>query len=223
MSGKDLFTTLTSYCSRKEYESQVETTKKSYAINFKDDYPLNIKNLFSTIGSFAFRSLVCQYNQMNFYTCKEIKDKEFIVERVQVSRKVSNKSFDDLKISYENMICFEIGIGESDVIQSRKHRVTLTSCSCQFNLSWGLPCRHMIRVHFHTNWLFWDKVTKHVINSQWLVKKRFRFLQVVLKVRDCQLLQSTILQQGKKNWMIGLRCWLSVPRKQRVVPNRQST
>jgi len=29
----------------------------------------------------------------------------------------------------------------------------------------------MIRVHFHTNWQFWDLVPKKVINSQWLVKK----------------------------------------------------
>ena len=173
MSGKELFSTLTSYCSRKEYESQIETTKKAYTMNFKDDYPLHIKNLFSTIGSFPFRSLICQYNQMNFYTCQKIEDETYIVERVKVSQQVSNKSFNDLKISYENMICMEIGVGENNVIHPRQHKVTMTSCSCQFHLSWGLPCRHMIRVHFHTNWLFWDLVPKHVINSQWLVKKNY--------------------------------------------------
>ena len=53
---------------------------------------------------------------MNFYTCQQIEDETFIVERVKVSQQVSNKSFDDLKTSYENMICMEIGVSENDVI-----------------------------------------------------------------------------------------------------------
>jgi len=43
MSGQELLQILNSYSTRKQYESLIETVKKSYECNFKDGYPSNIK------------------------------------------------------------------------------------------------------------------------------------------------------------------------------------
>lgn len=43
------------------------------------------------------------------------------------------------------------------------HKTSLRSCSCQYPLLWGLPCRHMLRVMFHLGQVLsgdnnsWDK------------------------------------------------------------------
>ena len=170
MSGQELLQILNSYSTRKEYESLIETEKKCYECNFKDDYPLHIKNLRSRIGSFPFRSLICQFNQMNFYSCQHSENDTFIVERFQ-SVNDNQKGNSNFTVSNENMLCNEIGLGGSKVITSRKHRVTLTTCSCQFYLSWGLPCRHMLRVHFQKNWNSWLVVENEIINLNWFVKQ----------------------------------------------------
>lgn len=68
----------------KEYESLIETEKKSYEYNFflllSSAYK---KFAFKYIGSFPFRSLICQYNQMNFYSCQQSHNDTYIIERFQ--------------------------------------------------------------------------------------------------------------------------------------------
>jgi len=61
------------------------------------------------------------------------------------------------KLTNEEVNIIDSVLG-SAIVPYKKHVVTTSSCSCQFHENWGLPCRHMLRVHFHLNWQLFDDV-----------------------------------------------------------------
>ena len=46
----------------------------------------------------------------------------------------------------------ETDFGTSLLPSGKEHRTTLRGCSCQFQLCWGLPCRHMFVVAHYLSW-----------------------------------------------------------------------
>jgi hypothetical protein len=46
----------------------------------------------------------------------------------------------------------DYGCSFDGAAERRQHRTTMKHCSCQFQKSWGLPCRHMFSVAHHLSW-----------------------------------------------------------------------
>ena len=57
MSGSELVATLNSYSTRKDFESEIECERKTYATNFKDCYPKPIKDIYSLTSLFYLERL----------------------------------------------------------------------------------------------------------------------------------------------------------------------
>ena len=57
MSGSEFVATLNSYSTRKDFESEIECERKTYATNFKDCYPKPIKDIYSLTSLFYLERL----------------------------------------------------------------------------------------------------------------------------------------------------------------------
>ena len=164
MSGSELVATLNSYSTRKDFESEIECERKTYATNFKDCYPKPIKDIYKLIGTFPFRTLICQHNQLSYYDCDESgEDGVFLVKRQSSTLCTKSPTREDGMLTKQEALRLEAGIGNCTIFNYRTHKVSIFSCSCKFHISWGLPCRHMLRVHFLYNWKKFECIKNNII------------------------------------------------------------
>ena len=189
MSGSELVATLNSYSTRKDFESEIECERKTYATNFKDCYPKPIKDIYKLIGTFPFRTLICQHNQLSYYDCDESgEDGVFLVKRQSSTLCTKSPTREDGMLTKQEALRLEAGIGNCTIFNYRTHKVSIFSCSCKFHISWGLPCRHMLRVHFFYNWKKFECVKINIIAKQWFIKPLLRndstFLSVEVDVSE---------------------------------------
>ena len=176
MTGKDLLEALDLFESRIEKQTIIETERILYHHYIKDNIPIRIKELKNTIGPFAFRALCLQVSQMeNYKWVKSDVEDTYIVERFVESNNASMPEFgineQDLCLSASIQRNLEISSGTVTLCGYRKHRTSLQSCSCQYNLSWGLPCRHMLRIHSVHNWQRFRELKSVIISDNWCLNE----------------------------------------------------
>jgi len=166
MTGVQVIDAVNDYTASKDYEAAVEVERRTYSTNFRECFPKPIRLLHDILGKFPFRTLVCQLNQISFYDLHVKDEHHYIVICQKDTYKSLNPSLTKTgRLTNEELNIIDSGLG-SAIVPYKKHVVTTSSCSCQFHKNWGLPCRHMLRVHFHLNWQSFDDV---VVNEGWKV------------------------------------------------------
>ena len=176
MSGRELLEVMDNYSNRLDQESLITTERLMYEHCIKDNLPAIIKNLKNVVGSFAFRAISLQVSQSEHYKCVLVKESsnkhqsEYDVSRfIEKATNGNATTIDDSTLSLTNnaRTNLEISSGIVSLNGHRTHQTTLISCTCQYPTSWGIPCRHMLRLHSILNWEYFADCVPSIISKNW--------------------------------------------------------
>ena len=150
-----------------------------------------VHELEQKVTPFAMKILKAQQSQMLAYDIAEAQTGIFIVKRRDMACTPI--------IALDGNVYDDHGL-DSPSSAKKEHIlpkiVTITSCTCQFQTCWGLPCRHMLRLHFQ---LQSPQFPNGVVKQRWLT------------------LNSQKIVELKRQLM------RSLPPEGGVVPNREMT
>ena len=93
------------------------------------------------VTSFAYDVMKAQASSRNWYTVNKDDNGEGSYRVTRIARQKSTKQESDAK---EELKKRELWVHEEDT--NIHHKTTLSTCTCGFQASWGLPCRHIIAV-----------------------------------------------------------------------------
>ena len=118
-----------------------------------------VQELIKTLNTYAGHIVRTQAHQVGKYSvvlkdqgvpaCCASYDTEYIVQYMTMNNKKGEKvgvDIIDIEMTKQLVDVGHPTLGTIEFLNEWSHITTCRSCSCQFLLTWGLPCRHMIRV-----------------------------------------------------------------------------
>jgi hypothetical protein len=163
----ELFLSLNGIKENQNLKTQVDFERSTLLLGRGPDTSLSVlvQKLALRVNNYAMHIIKSQAHQAGKYsaipfdnqTNKNKYDREYKVSFIRLKENSMEAGTDEKKVHDTNLHeHIDVGYYADDsihMLQEYDHVATCRSCTCQFFLTFGLPCRHSIRV-----WLNLDKV-----------------------------------------------------------------